>query len=226
MINLKLSVRKMISAIKRLGFSEILSLFKSEFNVKYFAVSIPIIAAAVSAGTAAHSLSLKLAGYGAVGNEIRTYAKENAEIEKKQEKIRNDIFELDSKIREKSGTADYAASLDETKRLLDEAKQTDAALDAEIEKKREYLKNSKNISALKRGRTVSVSDETLRCPSQIEAGRYIAEGDGYLLVYSSSNSLRLSEDLKKLDTNSYTFDLAEGESMRVSGSASVTELTE
>lgn len=93
---------------------------------------------------------------------------------------------------------------------------------AEVNKTLTALQNGMNP---KKGQTLSVGETGLRCPLSIPSGRYIATGDGIVTIIAATGAARVSEDLLTIDTGSYTFDIAEGESVEAdSGDVTLTEL--
>ena len=89
------------------------------------------------------------------------------EAKKKNDKLKNDITELNQKSSE---------------------------LDSQIEELQNQ--NSSLQTTEKTGKTYTLKkDQSYTCPSEIPAGRYIATGTGTLVIYSSGSKARVSEDL-------------------------------
>ena len=77
------------------------------------------------------------------------------------------------------------------------------------------------ISSSAGGKRLTLKEGTYDCPGNIAPGRYTIKGTNTLLVYISSNTLKLSENLDRLDNNSFTFNIEKGEKIKiVSGSSS------
>lgn len=161
-------------------------------------------------------------------SEISLLQSENYRLEKKQSDLKDDISDIEDEIDSKNEIAEeaseYMAEYENLKAGVAEAEKSLSELNASIERKQTYLKQSKTIKKLSETEEIYVSGETLKCPADISAGRYIASGDGNLLVYNTSNSLRLSENLGSIETNSFTFDISAGESVKAAGSVTLAEL--
>lgn len=191
-------------------------------------IAVFVAAASVSAGIFAHRISASREARLTYKNELDTLLKENKELEAKRKELKNSVTETERDIESKNEISveaqEYETQREKLQQELDAANKTLTDLDTSIQKKKEYIEQSGNIKNPTRGRSVSASSKTLDCPDDISKGRYIAEGRGNLLVYNSSNKLRLSENLSTLDTNSFTFDIAEGESVKVTESVTFTTL--
>jgi flagellar basal body-associated protein FliL len=187
-----------------------------------------VLSLAVCAGFFAHNHALKTQAKNDFQNELSRFETENYKLEKKRSELKDSVSETELDIENKNEIGreaeEYAAQLDSVSQELEEASQNLEKLNTSIEKKQEYIKQAGSIKSPNEGEIFSVSSETLSCPSDIAAGRYIAEGSGNLLIYSTANKLRISENLTSIETNSFTFDIVKGESVKVTDSITFTEL--
>ncbi|MEI3115335.1 MAG: helix-turn-helix domain-containing protein [Eubacteriales bacterium] len=118
------------------------------------------------------------------------------EAKKKNDKLKNDITELNQKSSE---------------------------LDSQIEELQNQ--NSSLQTTEKTGKTYTLKkDQSYTCPSEIPAGRYIATGTGTLVIYSSGGKARVSEDLAVAYNNSYSFTLSEKEKIKATDDIKLTEI--
>lgn len=190
--------------------------------------SVLVAAAAVSGGFFAHDYSSAREVRSAFNSELELLLKENEELDKKKDELKNSVSEtersIDSKNEMGAEAAEYESQLETLRQKLDSANKTLTELETSIEKKKEYIDQADSIKKVTKGRSFTASDKKLECPDSISAGRYIAEGRGNLLVYNSSNTLRISENLSTIDTNSFTFDISEGEAVKVTESVTFTSL--
>ena len=164
----------------------------------------------------------------------------NAEKARMQSEISNARAELSSLKKEE---AEYdktigqnSALVDEIKHLSDELEQykkdiervsaSNSELAASLEEKKSYLEGLNSINSYFDGGKYMLKDKTYKCPSDIPAGRYKAEGKGKLHLISISNNAKDSKDLSTTESNTYVFDIASGESVRVEGAIELTEMKE
>lgn len=191
-------------------------------------IAVVILILAVSSVFFTYGHAVKSQAKNNFQNELSSLETENYKLEKKRSELKDYVSETESDIETKYEIGleaeEYTSKLEAVKQEAEAAEQTLAELEASIEKKQEYLKQADSIKPLTEGNIISVTAETLECPSDISPGRYIAEGSGNLLIYTSANKLRISEILTSIDTNSFTFDIESGESVKVTDSVIFTEL--
>lgn len=187
-----------------------------------------VIAAAVAVGFAAHSFAVSRESAAEFKSALNSLIDENEKLEQRKEELKSNVSETEKNIESKNEIRteadEYADRLNELKAQVDASNRTLTEMDASIKKKNEYIEKADGIKRLSRGRSVSLSDKTLKCSDDIAAGRYIAEGRGNLLIYNADNKLRISENLSSIDTNSFTFDIEEGESVKATESFTLTML--
>ncbi len=187
-----------------------------------------MLAVIISSAVFSHKLATKGKAKREIRAEMKVFGDENERLEQKRADLKNEISDFEEKIDSKNEVAEeaeeYMTEYENLKSGVDEAEKTLSEMNLSIERKKAYLEQSKDIKKLSEGKSVYASDKTLKCPSDIAEGRYIASGGGNLLVYNSSDSLRISENLGSIDTNSFTFDISAGESVKAAGSVTFTEL--
>ena len=164
----------------------------------------------------------------------------NAEKARMQSEISNARAELSSLKKEEAEydkkIGENSALIDEIKHLSDELEQykndiervtaSNSELTASLEEKKSYLEGLNGINSYSDGGKYKLKDKTYKCPSDIPAGRYKAEGKGKLHLISISNNAKDSKDLSTTESNTYVFDIASGESVRVEGTIELTEMKE
>ena len=99
-------------------------------------------------------------------------------------------------------------------------------LDSAIETKTAFTNSLDGIVASKPGDTVKFTNKKLNIPTDLKAGRYKAEGAGTLMIYTIAGTLQDKKDLSLTDTNTYTFDISSGQSLKIEGTLSITQILE
>ncbi len=164
----------------------------------------------------------------------------NAEKSGMQSEISNARAELSSLKKEEAEydrlIGENSALIDEIKHLTDELEQyksdidrvtaSNSELTKSLEEKKSYLEGLNSIKSYSDGGKFKLKDKTYKCPADIPAGRYKAEGKGKLHLISISNNAKDSKDLSTTESNTYVFDIASGESVRVEGTVELTAMKE
>ncbi len=109
---------------------------------------------------------------------------------------------------------------------VESANKTLAELDKIIADKTSYNNSLNNISSQVAGQPVSYTDVKLNVPSDIQAGRYKAEGSGKLYIYTIAGTIEDSQNLALLDTKSYLFDIHSGQYIKIEGTLTLANITE
>lgn len=143
--------------------------------------------------------------YKATDSEVKMLEKQKNEL---QEQI-NQRSHINKEIEE---TVKQSESLQKD---IDKAKEKLSDLDEQIEEKKDILSNIESISKSNSGKSLSLKEGLYECPKNISPGRYTVKGNDTLLLYSASNTLKISENLARLDTHSFTFDIEDGEKIRI-----------
>ena len=99
-------------------------------------------------------------------------------------------------------------------------------LDSAIETKTAFNNSLDGIVASKPGDTLKFTNKKLNIPTDLKAGRYKAEGAGTLMIYTIAGTLQDKKDLSLTDTNTYTFDISSGQSLKIEGTLSITQILE
>lgn len=173
---------------------------------------------------------------------LKTQASTAVALEEK--KMNQEITTLKSQKSELSVTAaEYDQTLEDNRLLLEEvtalkeelndytssiekAKETITELDNSIAEKTAYNENLSQLSSNNPGNTKSYTNTKLNVPSDIKAGRYKAEGKGTLMIYTIAGTLQDKQNLSIIDTHSYTFDISSGQSVKIDGTLSLTEISD
>ena len=189
-----------------------------------------IILAAVTAG-----LSFAAYHFGKVYNihsqasmllnrEISELNTQYNNINSQKQMLENQKKDLQSQISDKSYiNKEIETSVKQTDKLtkdIQEAKNKIAVLDTQIAEKKNTLLKIEAIASAASGKRLTLKEGTYECPGNIAPGRYTISGKNTLLIYNSSNSLKISENLSRLDDNSFTFNIESGEKIRIVSSSS------
>lgn len=166
-----------------------------------------------------------------------TIASEKKTMNENMSKLKKEKKELSYK------AAEYDKTIEENRLLLDEldalndelneyiknietAKATIAELDTSITEKTQYNESLNSLSGSDEGAAKSYTNVKLDIPSELKAGRYKAEGNGTLMIYTIAGTLQDKQNLSVLDTHSYTFDVVSGQSIKIEGTLSITQIIE
>ncbi|MGN1115926.1 MAG: hypothetical protein ACI4TH_05115 [Candidatus Ornithomonoglobus sp.] len=146
---------------------------------------------------------------------------EAAELQKQKEALEKQIADYDTKLSDQEGLitemkkrqetlADYESELEETDAKI-------AEIDKLIEEKNNILNSLSDIAKETEGKATELKEGEYKCPSDIDAGRYLIEGDAKIYLYSIANTLSKKEDLSTLDTHSFKLEITSGETLKVEG---------
>lgn len=170
---------------------------------------------------------------------LHTRAKSIVETEKSE--MRDMISKLKSQKKElERKEAEYNKLLNDNETLVEEiealyneikdyetdierATAKDAELDTALAEKQSYLEGLGEISNKTEGGKYELKDNDYKCPSDLPVGKYIAHGTGKIYLKDISNRRKDKVDLSTLESNSYAFELAAGESITVEGTVDLTE---
>lgn len=107
---------------------------------------------------------------------------------------------------------------------IEELKTTDNDLLNQINTKKMYVEKLAKMVNPVTGEKRTLAAGEYKCPSQLPAGRYILEGNGYFYIYSIANTASLKENLSTIDTHSFVFDIREGETLKLDEECSITSV--
>lgn len=150
-------------------------------------------------------------------NSTSEYLSEKKKIQSQIEESENGLDE-NSEIN--SSFIEYKNKNDELKSSIEDLNKRSSELDSQIEESQSKLPFSE-----KEGRRYTMEkDKMYFCPDDIPAGRYRAKGGGILIIYSAGQKARETENLDTAKNNTYTFNLAENESVKATEAITLTEL--
>lgn len=165
-----------------------------------------------------------------VKNEERTFSKEIKQFEDEKEALLRTAAEHDAVLEENRLEVEQITTLStelgELNTDIEDAKEKIEELDGEIESKTTYNEGLSSIVPAQPGTPQSFTDKKLNIPSDLKAGRYTADGTGKIMIYTIAGTLKDKQDLSLLDTHTYTFNIASGESLKIEGTLSLTEIIE
>ncbi|MBQ3425577.1 MAG: hypothetical protein IJH37_00340 [Clostridia bacterium] len=145
---------------------------------------------------------------------------EKKELERKEAEYTKEISKNELLTSEIEALKENIASYDSD---IERVSEKNAELEKSIEEKQSYLDGLSDISADKPGGKYSLKDKDYKCPSDIPAGKYVAKGTGKLYLKDISNRRKDKVDLSTIESNTYTFEIASGESVTVEGTIELTE---
>ncbi len=109
---------------------------------------------------------------------------------------------------------------------INSAHGTITELDNTITEKKAYNESLNSVSIPTQSVTKSYKNTKLNIPQDLTAGRYKAEGAGTILIYTIAGTLEEKQNLSVLDSHTYTFNIASGQSIKIEGTVSLTKIIE
>ena len=106
---------------------------------------------------------------------------------------------------------------------LENANTRNAELDNSISENQAYLDSLNSIKKTTDGEERTLKDGNYKSPSDINPGKYKAEGTGTILLKNIANAQKDRINLSTIETHSYVFEIASGESINVKGEITLTE---
>lgn len=173
---------------------------------------------------------LKTQASAVVANEKRAMNSAMSDLKKEKKDLEKKAAEYDKTLEDNRILLDevnaLTAELNDYTTTIGKAKETSTALDTSIAEKTAYNESLSSMSGNNAGGTKSYTNVKLNIPSDLKAGRYKAEGKGTLMIYTIAGTLQDKQNLALLDTQTYTFDVTSGQSLKIEGTLSVTEIIE
>lgn len=171
---------------------------------------------------------LKTQASAIVAGEKKQFKSEMAELKKEKKELNSEAAEYDKTLEENRLLLEeinaLTTELNDYTSSIESAKETISSLDNSIAEKTSYNESLSSLSGNEEGSTKSYTNKKLNVPSDIKAGRYKAEGYGTVMIYTIAGTLQDKQNLSLVDTHSYTFDIASGQSLKIDGTVSLTEI--
>ena len=165
-----------------------------------------------------------------VANEKSTMSEELERLKDEKKGLSSTAAKYDKDLEENKVLVDEVNSLNEDlenyKQEIEKATQTVTQLDTSMADKTAYNNSLSNITSEQPSQTKSYTNVKLNVPTDISAGRYKAEGNGKLMIYTIAGTLHDKQDLSILDTHSYVFTVTAGQSIKIENNLSLTKLSE
>lgn len=165
-----------------------------------------------------------------IETEKRTMTREMNKLNSEKDNLELDAARYDKTLKENQILVNEVAALTEDLAYymsgIEKANSTITELDATIEAKTAFNNSLDGVTYSQPGATLSFTDRKLNIPTDLKDGRYKAEGTGTLMIYTIAGTLQDKKDLSLTDTNTYTFDIASGQSLKIEGTLSITEILE
>ena len=159
--------------------------------------------------------------------EIKAITDENKELQTKKDGYLASIEEstavLSQNEEENKVLEDYRNQINETKSSLSELTKSLETAKAEKDALSKYSSNIDEVSNSSTGASKKLEAGTHICPNDIVEGRYRLSGTGsFRVVISASNNITESQNLKNLDSNSYTLNLPKDSKLITDGDVTIT----
>lgn len=173
---------------------------------------------------------LKTQATAVVSGEKNKFAAEMSKLKSEKKELSQTAAKYDKMLEENQLLLEeinaLTAELNDYTTAIEKAKETITSLDTSITEKTSYNDSLSSLSADTDGSSKSYKDTKLNIPTDLKAGRYRADGEGKLMIYTIAGTLQDKQDLSLLDTHSYTFDISSGQSVKIEGALSLTEIKE
>ena len=171
---------------------------------------------------------LKTQASAVVASEKKQFKAEMTELKKEKKELNSEAGEYDKTLEENRLLLEeinsLTAELNDYTTSIESAKETIASLDNSIAEKTAYNESLSSLSGNEAGSTKSYTNKKLNVPSDLKAGRYKAEGTGTVMIYTIAGTLQDRQNLSLVDTHSYTFVVTSGQSLKIEGTISLTEI--
>lgn len=163
-----------------------------------------------------------------VSNEMKVYKENISSLNREKERINGEIAQADEFLKTNEDLVSEVESLNDSltsyNNDISAAKKKNENLKTQISDKKNYLEKLSELKTETVGDAKKLSEGEYKCPAQLDAGRYKAEGSGKIYLYNIAHTLKENLNLATIDTHSYTFEIASGESLRVEGDVKLTNI--
>lgn len=201
-------------------------------NKKFLLTVILPIVISIIIGTLIISLNndyiLKTRAKAIVSEEMEQMTNELNELQKQKKELNYENADLEKQLEDNYILLEeikvLTTELDEYVESINAANITISELDKSIAEKTQYNNNLSSLDTQKIGVSKSYSNVRLNVPSDIKSGRYRADGNGKILIYTIAGTLEDKQDLSLLDSHSYTFNISSGQYIKIEGTLSLTKL--
>ncbi len=147
---------------------------------------------------------------------------DNEKLAKKTEEVReeyNDILENDSEF------AKYNEKVNELTTSIAKIKQEITSLGTADDISTKYSHQISKVSNAVKGDSVTFKNSVLNCPKDLHEGRYRIEGQGaFRVINLSNNNVVESQNVKNLESSSYTCKIEENSKIIIDGTLKFTEV--
>ena len=175
-----------------------------------------------------YGISAKNMAIPALNQEIKEFEDSTLEAREQNKEMQQQIDDMDTELSTKDTVnnyyMEYKKTHDDLSLEVSELKKLLAELDSELAAK-QGAAGSQSVAEAKKGRTYNLTENTsYTCPDKIPEGRYTAKGSGTFTITSSEGKTRVSQNLDTAYEHSYTFNLSQKESIKVTGEVTLTEI--
>lgn len=171
---------------------------------------------------------LKTRAAATIAGEMKQFTSEMSALKSEKKTLKKEAAKYDNELEANNIMLEeinsLTAELTDYTTAVEHAKETIESLDLTINDKTAYNESLASVSPDVAGGTKSYSNDKLNIPSDLKAGRYKAEGTGTIMIYTIAGTLQDKQNLSVIDTHSYTFDILSGQSLKIEGTVSLTEI--
>lgn len=164
-----------------------------------------------------------------IASERSRYSEEIDKLKKEQASLNSETEKYDKTLEEnKQLVAEIDTLTNELNSYttdVEDAAARQTSLDEQITEKKNYLSGLDSISEETEGTSRTLKEGEYKCPGDLPAGRYKAEGEATIYLYDiSPSSLRDKQDLSTVDSHTYTFTLQSGDTFKTDGEVKLTDM--
>ena len=197
----------------------------------YFITLLVLITAALSyfLYNSGVSIGAQSAAKNLVKSETIKLTKENIELSKNNKKISEKTEDLKKQAEElsekDSELAEYTKLINDYQTKITSINKDLSELNSGSNLNSKYADQISKISNETVSQTKQYKDTTLNCPTDIKAGRYLIKGDGsFRIIKTTNNNVIESQNIKNLESKSYTTPIESDCRIIVEGVLTFTEV--
>lgn len=149
-------------------------------------------------------------------------SKSNKEISEKTENLKKQAKDLSEK---DSELAEYTKLINDYQTKISSINKELSELNAGSSLNSKYAEQINKVSNEAVGQAKQFKDTTINCPDDIKAGRYLIKGDGsFRIVKTTNNNVTESQNIKNLESKSYTTPIEADSKIIIEGTLTFTEV--
>lgn len=163
-----------------------------------------------------------------VSKERSQYSSDIDSLKAEKDSLNSDIEQYDKVINENNTLISEVESLNSElegyNSDIQNAQSRNQELQTQLTEKQNYINSLSELAEKTEGAEKKLSDGEYKCPADLNAGRYKAEGSGTILIYDIANNVTDRVNLSTLDSHTYEFDISSGQKIKSEGDVTLTSI--